>query len=631
MGSSTPKVLLVDDEKIIRSLFRKTLESMDIPLMEAKGGQEALGLLEEQQFDLVITDVRMPHIDGIDLLRAVKEKSQPTEVIMMTGYANEDAAIEAVRLGAYDFLKKPFEDMQTVKRVIRNALEKQSLQNKNLHLVEDLRKKVVELQVLYELSDKLAEVSCFSQLASILLDALEKLTPYKVAALVFTGNCQNSGLVRARCKISDRELESIKACLNDALSELTGSHAAIAETDIEFNLTDNDFVSDKPLDLAGAVTIPLGNSGKAPSGVLWIAGETGGGFSPDEGETLYMLADRLAKSIGRICEERIRQQSANQMLRSSNQLLDAQNDELKKINEELLCANGELEQANRELKTAHAKLLQQEKMASIGMLAAGVAHEINNPIGYIHSNMGTLLKYVDKIMEMFQIYDAIIEETATHVGDGCRNPKEKIETKKRELRMDYVLEDLAALARESSEGTTRVKKIVADLKNFSHADDEKPAHADINELLETTLNIVWNELKYKTEVTKNYADLPLVRCYPMQLNQVFMNLLVNAAQAIEKQGRIDITTRQEGDNVIVSIADDGCGIPGESLPKIYDPFFTTKPVDKGTGLGLSVACDIIQRHQGKIEVKSQAGVGTEFTLTIPMSEDHDAQTQDSPG
>lgn len=274
--------------------------------------------------------------------------------------------------------------------------------------------------------------------------------------------------------------------------------------------------------------------------------------------------------------------------------------------------NRELQNAYSELKSAQSQILQQEKMASIGQLAAGVAHEINNPVGFVMSNLGTLRKYVGKLVEFLKAQ----ADTAA----GCASAAtEGLDRLRRELKIDYVITDADQLIRESLEGTERVKKIVQDLKGFSRIDEAKWKSADINSGIESTLNIVWNELKYKAVVKKEYGDLPQTLCNLSQLNQVFMNLLVNAAHAIDKQGEIAIRTWSDGKNIFASIADTGCGMPQEILPRIFEPFFTTKEVGKGTGLGLSIAYDIVKKHRGDISVESTQGVGTVFTVRIPVA------------
>ncbi len=273
--------------------------------------------------------------------------------------------------------------------------------------------------------------------------------------------------------------------------------------------------------------------------------------------------------------------------------------------------NQELKNANKELKATQSTVLQQEKMASIGQLAAGVAHEINNPTGFITSNLGTLEKYVSKLTEFINFQTSEIASLST---------SEKIELMKKQrskLKVDYILNDVGDLVKESLDGADRIKKIVQNLKSFSRIDDSENQSADINECIESTLNIVWNELKYKTTVKKEYGDLPHAICNPQQINQVFMNLLVNAAQAIETQGEILIKTWNGGGSVHISITDTGCGIPQDKISKIFEPFYTSKEVGQGTGLGLSIAYDIVKKHNGEILITSEPGKGTTFKVTLP--------------
>lgn len=273
-----------------------------------------------------------------------------------------------------------------------------------------------------------------------------------------------------------------------------------------------------------------------------------------------------------------------------------------------------LRQAFEELKRTQEQLVQSEKMASIGQLAAGVAHEINNPIGYLHSNLGTLGQYVEDVYRVVAAYEAALS--------ALTDPQSRaaIEQAKKAADFQFVLEDIPKLLAESLEGIQRVRKIVQDLKDFAHAgESEDWQWVDLRHSLSRTLNIVHNELKYKAEVLQSYDDIPEIRCLPGQLNQVFMNLLVNAAQAIPERGRITISTRCCGDKVEIAVADTGQGIPADVLPKVFDPFFTTKPVGKGTGLGLSVSYGIVRNHGGDIDAASQPGVGTTFTVRLPVS------------
>ncbi|HEC18515.1 MAG TPA: PAS domain S-box protein [Gammaproteobacteria bacterium] len=272
----------------------------------------------------------------------------------------------------------------------------------------------------------------------------------------------------------------------------------------------------------------------------------------------------------------------------------------------------ERKQALEKLQAAQDQLLQSEKMASIGQLAAGVAHEINNPVGYIYSNLNTLQSHTGKLIEMLNLYE--VSEPSPPLDSTTRD---SITAKKEELDLDYLKEDVLDLVRESQEGIDRVKQIVQDLKDFSHVDQAEWQWADLHRGLDSTLNIVNNELKYKAEVVKEYGELPLVECLASQLNQVFMNLLVNAAHAIEQRGTITVRTGTEGEWVWVEISDTGKGIEAEHLKRIFDPFFTTKPVGTGTGLGLSLSYGIIGKHGGRIEVRSKPGQGTIFRVWLP--------------
>ncbi|MEQ8172898.1 MAG: ATP-binding protein, partial [Candidatus Eremiobacterota bacterium] len=277
-------------------------------------------------------------------------------------------------------------------------------------------------------------------------------------------------------------------------------------------------------------------------------------------------------------------------------------------------ARKELEIAYNELKSAQSRILQSEKMASIGQLAAGIAHEINNPIGFIGGNLRSLEKYINKFLEFMEAQSDVIKEFK------ITSSIEELSGKRKKLKIDYITEDIKELIKESLDGTERVTKIVQDLKSFSRLDEGAALrHADINESIDRTLNIVWNEIKYKAKVIKEYGNIPDIACYPQQLTQVFMNLLVNASQAIEKDGEIFIKTWYDSDSVCTSIRDTGYGIKEENLNKIFEPFFTTKEVGQGTGLGLSIIYDIIKKHNGDITVESTEGKGTVFIVKIPVS------------
>lgn len=268
-----------------------------------------------------------------------------------------------------------------------------------------------------------------------------------------------------------------------------------------------------------------------------------------------------------------------------------------------------------EYKHTESQLVQSEKLASIGQLAAGVAHEINNPIGFVNSNLGTLKNYVEDLMQVIEIYECgrnlLMADPDLHkrIKDVC----EKAD-------LDFLREDIGKLIAESIDGTGRVRRIVQDLRDFSRIDSAEWQWADLHAGLESTLNVVWNEIKYKADIVREFGTIPLVQCRLAQLNQVFMNMLVNAGQAIPKHGTITLRSGCADDKVWISISDTGEGIPQALMTKIFDPFFTTKPIGKGTGLGLSVSYGIVDKHGGYIDVQSNPGQGTTFTIWLPVQQ-----------
>jgi hemerythrin-like metal-binding protein len=278
-------------------------------------------------------------------------------------------------------------------------------------------------------------------------------------------------------------------------------------------------------------------------------------------------------------------------------------------NKSLAAANERLEE---KVAARTRELLQSEKMAAVGQLAAGVAHEINNPIGFVNSNLGTLGHYTAQLLHVIDVCDAC---AAAHPEALSPFVKARDESE-----LTYLREDVSALLKESQDGLDRVKHIVQSLKDFAHPDSADMMDADLLAGLESTLSVVWTELKSKADIVRELTPISPVRCIPGQINQVLMNLLLNAAQAIETHGTITLRSGSEGDGVWIEITDSGCGMTEEVRKHVFDPFFTTKPVGKGTGLGLSISWDIIvNKHGGRIDVKSEIGKGSSFTLWLPVT------------
>lgn len=286
---------------------------------------------------------------------------------------------------------------------------------------------------------------------------------------------------------------------------------------------------------------------------------------------------------------------------------------------DLYDSKSELEKAYEQLKNQQSQLLHQEKLASIGQLAAGIAHEINNPVGFIKSNLTSLGQYTVNIFEIISMYRLLFSRVSSGISDAeLHEFHTEIKGIEEVYDLNYLLEDIPSLIDESLGGAGRIIKIVNGLKSFSRIDSDKKEVVDVNECIKNTIKLVENEIKFKANLIKRLGDIPKTMAYPGGLSQVILNLLVNASHAIEVFGEIDIHTSFDKNNIIIKIKDNGSGIDNETLKYIFNAFYTTKKVGVGTGLGLSISAGIIEQHNGKITVESEVGVGTCFSICIPV-------------
>ncbi|HLY09267.1 MAG TPA: ATP-binding protein [Planctomycetota bacterium] len=290
--------------------------------------------------------------------------------------------------------------------------------------------------------------------------------------------------------------------------------------------------------------------------------------------------------------------------------------ELFKVNLRLRGEIAERERAQQERDRLTAELLQGQKLQALGQLSAGIAHEINNPLGYILSNLAVLDEYLERLGRLLGASLQAVGKSSR--PEGSRAQKE-VERLSEATDPEFLLRDFKSALWESRQGGEKIRDIVQSLREFSHVDEHDLKSANLNQCVENALRLCTNELKHKAVVRQDLKPLPLLSCYPQQIEQVLVNLLVNAAQSIAEKGRIAVSTRVEEGRIVIRIQDSGCGIPPEHLEKLFEPFFTTKAVGKGTGLGLHVAYKIVTAHGGKIDVASKVGEGSEFTVTLPVS------------
>ncbi len=556
-------VLVVDDSPLICKTVCQVFEPSGYNVLAAMGGKEALQILADQgeRVDVVITDVIMPAIDGVELLGKIHELYPDLPVILMTAYSNIDIVITAIKRRAFDLILKPV-DATLLQQAVEKALKQRNLLHLEKNYLETL-KQTVQAKT-RELHLKMTE--------------LEEARTTQVA--------EHEELKILFHKVQDikDEWERTMDCIGDMVL-LVDPVGKIRRCNQALRL----FVGKWYMEILGTEWKELFLNHSITCGTNFTSGTelhhlpSGRWFILTE----YPFTDRMEnKTRGTVIT-----------------LHDTT---------ELKITMDALGNAYKELQTSQAQVLHSEKMASIGQLAAGVAHEINNPIGFVSSNLGTLGKYLERLTGFMASQERIVEHAATPEA------RQELAALRRELKIDRIVPDLDKLISESLDGANRVRKIVKDLNSFSRVDQGNSEVADLVECLESAVTIVWNELKYKATLNRNYGNIPPLNCYPQQLNQVFMNLLVNAGHSIENQGLITITTWSDNGTANVSIADTGSGIAPEHLTRIFEPFFTTKEAGKGTGLGLSVSYDIIKKHHGDITVESTVGAGTTFTVRLPL-------------
>lgn len=540
------RILVVDDEQGVRDLLSYELPSEGYQVAIAANGEEALETLRTAKFDLVICDISMPKMGGLEVLKAVKQIDPDIEVIMITAYGTIEVAVESIKEGAYDFIQKPF-NLDEIFAVVDKALQKKELK---------------EIVAVYEASKAIFASIKLDPLLSIIVEYVLKILKADDASIMLMEDggrlkvAASLGVQEDRCQqvrlaLGEQVVGKVGQCkepilISDSLENDSRFSDITALGDIKFALI-------HPLIIEGEL-LGILNANRT------VHQEP---FTSSDKRAATILASQIAQAL----------YNAKLYRRLENKIQ-------------------ELDLAYQELKETQQQLIQAEKLAGIGELASGIAHELNNPLTGILGFARLFLQ-----------------------GDHL-SPEQRED-----------MEDILQLSQ-------RCAHIIQDLLTFSRKTELKKEPTDLMPLLQTALKLA----KYETsnlglEPVLEYPDpLPFVFGDSNQLVQVFLNMIMNAVQAMKnnESGRLLIRPRHEGDQIKISFKDNGCGIPMNIQCKIFDPFFTTKPVGKGTGLGLSISYGIIQEHGGTIQVKSRQGVGTTFTIGLPVcTSDSDESPRDT--
>ena len=648
-------ILIVDDEASVLAMCRRCLDGAGYRLLVAPDGADALRILAGEPVDVLLSDYFMPGMSGIELARQVRERYPETVRILYTGIADMHIAEQALNEGeVFRFLFKPFDPSQ-LRSAVDQAFEHHRMREENRWYREEMEQRV-EVQARELLGSKYFLESLIDTVPAGVLamneDNVVTLVNQTVQRTFGLGSEEPVGRTAGELGIpcsqvvscpvrsstdrapSSRMLE-VRDC-GGKLRSLFWSCAALQdkkgpsggcvasfidvtdkkmleatvfqgkqEIEVMFDsITEPMFMVDTGLVVLRANRAAARLAGKDFPGVLghrcqelFSASTTGCSQCPmgDVFRTGKPAQMEFSSETGRIYKTYFypfhREGTAEAAV----------------VRYQDVTAEKELEQ----------QLLQSEKMSAIGQLAAGIAHEINNPVGFILSNLNRLGEYAAELAQLGAKQKSLNDT----VADGKKDPAAAwVEYRKvcGESDLSFLLEDLGEIVNECQDGAERIRKIVQDLKSFSHPGGKDWEYAGINRGIESTLNVVWNELKYNCEVVREYGDIPDILCLPQQLNQVFMNLLVNAAHAIPEQGTVTVKTWAKEDTVFASISDSGVGMSEEIRSRVFEPFFTTKEQGKGTGLGLHLALSIIDRHGGRIDLESSPGHGSTFTVVLPV-------------
>ncbi|HHH76639.1 MAG TPA: response regulator [Phycisphaerae bacterium] len=661
------KILIVDDNEPLRSSLMRNLGRAGYSCSCAEDGLEAIAKLREVEFDVVLSDLLMPKMDGLALLDAIKEENLDVVPVILSGHNQISQAVEAIKRGAFDFIQKPT-DANSVCVTVTKALKHREIK-RHARAMSDL---AWQWQATFDASPDMMVVLKDDQRILLVNNAMvERL------------GCSREDLLDRQCHEAlcrdDHPLEDCPFmhdfqdvedgsfrfsqqqwggyCEINRASQDENSGAGHGCMYVIRDITARKRVGDelreargraeRLIDSISSILICLDNEGEithwnatAEECLGLCADDVIGKSIPESGIT-WRSDDIEAALASCLSEKQPQRVDDIRFVRP-----DIQEGFLSLTINPIMTAEGTLTGMlilGRDVtgeKFMETQLAQSQKLEGIGQLAAGIAHEINTPMQYIGDNIAFLGESFANLAQLVQKYNQILAKISK--GQVTAQDISELEATVSEMDVEYLIEEIPNAIGQSIEGIERVTKIVRAMRDFSHPGVEEKSAIDINNAIESSITVCRNEWKYVADLETAYDNsLPPVPCLPGELNQVILNLIINAAHAIgskadgksEAKGTITVSTRRNGDKVEIAIRDTGCGIPEKCQARIFEPFFTTKDVGKGTGQGLAIARSVIvEKHDGQITFETEEGKGTTFTVTLPLvvaGPDQEASQQDS--